>query len=158
MSDVNVDKWKQKGDLYLWRYLENSRNFPGWHLTANDICCFALNELFETMLAAHWSSEKTLTLSEPTKEVLSVPNNRGGAARFKYANLLIIKHLKEEVANNYFALEAENKQVRFSVGSDKLKLLKNCIYRITKREGDYAINVNETRLWFWWLLKNCNKD
>ena len=38
-------RWKQRGIISLWRYTENSRNYSGWHLTADAAGCASLLEL-----------------------------------------------------------------------------------------------------------------
>ncbi len=30
-----IARWRQAGAIFLWRYEENVRNDPGWHLTAD---------------------------------------------------------------------------------------------------------------------------
>ncbi len=35
MEDPAVAKWRQRGRVYLWQYQENTRNYPGWHMTAD---------------------------------------------------------------------------------------------------------------------------
>jgi hypothetical protein len=49
MPDPTVARWKQQGRVYLWRYKENRKNYPGWHFTADAVACNALLELFELM-------------------------------------------------------------------------------------------------------------
>ncbi|HEV2915068.1 MAG TPA: hypothetical protein VGX92_17455 [Pyrinomonadaceae bacterium] len=153
MPDENVEKWKQKGRLYLWHYLEHTRNYPGWHLTADDACCRSLVDLIERMSAARWSSQKSLVVTPPSKEVLSIPNNIGGEARCKSAGKFILKHPKGIVDDEYFSLEENGSTVVLSAGGRKLELLKECVLKIPTGEGDYSIKVGDRHLWFWWMLK-----
>ena len=142
MPDENVDKWKQQGRLYLWRYIENARNYPGLHLTADDACCHSLADLIERMLSARWSSQKSLVVTPPTKEVLSVPQNRGGEAGCKSPSNLILKYPKDKVDGEHFSLEENGHAVILSAGSRKLELLKEGVLKIPKGEGDYSIKVS----------------
>lgn len=153
MPDDNVNKWKQEGRLYLWRYIENTRNYPGWHLTADDTCCHSLVDLIERMLTARWSSHKSLVVTPPTKEVLSVPNNRGGEAGWKAVRILTLKYPKDKVRDDHFSLEENGDEIILSAGRENLKLLNEWMLRISKGEGDYAIQIGETHLWFWWTLQ-----
>ncbi len=148
MPDENVDKWKQEGRLYLWRYTENTRNYPGWHLTADDACCHSLADLIERMLSARWSSQKPLVLTPPTKEVLRVPNNRGGEARWKSPAGLILKYPKGKVGDEHIALETNIDTIILSVGKLKLELLRRVCAkssegrrRLFYRGGEYAAVV-----------------
>ncbi len=154
MPDENVNKWKQEGRLYLWRYIENTQNYPGWHLTADDTCCHSLADLIERMLAARWSSQKSLVVTPPTKEVLSVPNNRGGAAIWKAVGILILRYPKDKVGDEHFSLKENGDEIILSAGRENLKLLKKWILGIPKGEGDYAIEIGQTRLWFWWMVQH----
>lgn len=88
MGDPQVAKWMQRGEVYLWHYKECTRNYPGWNLTADDQACDSLLRLCDLMRSARWSSSATLTVSRPTPGILSVPDNRGGAARWYAPKLL----------------------------------------------------------------------
>lgn len=150
MPNETVERWKQNGSLYLWSYLENTQNFPGWHLSADDLFCQSFTELTEKMLAARWNSQKTFSVTPPSSLALNVPNNRGGKASWKSAQSLLLKHPKDKVAEDFFSLEEVEGNVILSVGTQKLKLLSDCVFGIPKGKGDYSIGSDNSRLWFWW--------
>jgi hypothetical protein len=102
------------------------------------------------MLTARWGSQKSLVVTPPTKEVLSVPNNRGGEAGWKAPADVTLKYPKGRVGDEYFSLEESGDGIILSAGREKLKLLKECVLKIPQGEGDYSIKVGETELWFWW--------
>lgn len=81
MSDLKVDKWKQQGHLYLWRYLENDKNYPGWNMTVDEKFKQSFADLVKRMIFSDWNSKKLIFISEPSKELLSKPNNRSVFAR-----------------------------------------------------------------------------
>jgi hypothetical protein len=151
MPDEDVDRWVQEGRLYLWRYTENTRNYSGWHLTADDVCCQSLADLIGRMLSARWGSQKTLAVTPPTKEVLGVPNNRGGRARWEAPGGLLLKYPKGAIGDEYSELEERGGRLILSAGRQQLELLKECVLKVPRGEGDYAITVGETSLWFWWM-------
>src|SRR3712207_2285031 len=105
MPDEHVNRWRQEGRLYFWRYTENTRNYPGWHLTADDLCCRSLADLIERMLSARGRPRKPLAVTPPTREVLRVPNNRGGEARWKAPAGLLLEYPKGKVGDEYSELE-----------------------------------------------------
>ena len=152
MSDEDVDRWKQEGRLYLWRYTESTRSYPGWHLTADDACCNGIVDLIERMLSARWSSQKSLVVTPPTEEVLRVPNNRGGEARWEAPGSLILKYPKGKVGDEYIALDKHGDTIVLSAGRLKLGLLQECVLKVLRGEGDYSIEAGDTQLWFWWML------
>lgn len=153
MSDATVEKWKQMGNLYLWRYTENARNYPGWHLTADNQCCETLADLFDKMVSARWNSQKSLVITPPSEKVLKVPNNRGSLAHWKTVNSLRLKYNKK-VDGQQSELIQNDYELILLVDSETLWLIKECILGILKAEGDYSIKIGETSLWFWWMLKH----
>ena len=68
--------WKQSGPVALWRFIENQRNFPGWHLTANAGGCASLIALLDAFAIDNAPSSRVLAIVQPTLAELSVPNNR----------------------------------------------------------------------------------
>lgn len=153
MSDASVDKWRQEGHLYVWKYKENVRNYSGWNLTADNVCCRSFADLIERMLSARWSSQKVLNVSPPSMNVLRVPNNHGGKARWESAQSFVLKHPKDKVPEDFFSLEEDGNAVNLSVGKQKLEMLHKGILGIPEGKGDYAIGSKSSRephLWFWW--------
>ncbi len=152
MPDENVNKWKQKGHLYLWHYVDNTRNYPGWNLTADKIFSDSFADLIQRMLVARYNCQQSLMITLPTKKILSVPNNQSGKAGWKSPKTLVLKHQKDESADDYFSLEESEIKVILSVGRQNLELLKECMLKIPEKEGDYCIEIGNTQLWFWWML------
>ncbi len=150
MPDESVNKWKQQGCLYLWRYLENIGNFPGWHLTADKLFCQNFADLTTLMFASRWNSQKALSVTPPNAKVLRIPNNRGDQARWKTAQSFLLKYPKNKAHEDYFALEESESIVILSVGTQKLQLFSECIDSILHGKNDYSIGSHDSpRLWFW---------
>jgi hypothetical protein len=149
MPDENVNKWTQQGHIYLWQYVENTRNYPGWHLTADEIFCNSFADLIERMVTAKYSCQKSLNVTSPTREILNVPNNKGGQAKWKSPKLLILKHQKNNIPDDYFSLEESEGMVIISAGRQKLESLKECVLKIIPRDNDYSVEIGNTQLWFW---------
>ena len=49
-------------DLWIWRYLENERNYPGLHLTARPESCAMVLDMLATLRAEGTGRKRTLTL------------------------------------------------------------------------------------------------
>ena len=155
MSDPNVDKWRQKGRFYLWTYKENTKNYPGWHMTVDSIGATALLELFELMSSAKYSAIAKLQVSEPDKDILKVPNNKNGAAKWSSVPQLKIKYPKDQCSDNHWVLNKNNGEFTLELGKNKLEEIKKGILDISNQEGDYAIGPDNDQfeyecLWFWW--------
>jgi hypothetical protein len=71
-----VDNWKQAGRFFLWRFTENTRNFPGWHFMVNAAASRSISTLLRSMAQSETVCSRTIVVSLPTAEVLSIPNNR----------------------------------------------------------------------------------
>ncbi|MBE5315421.1 MAG: hypothetical protein H4O13_08480 [Xanthomonadales bacterium] len=139
--------WKQRGKISLWRYTENQRNFPGWHLNADGEGCASLLDMIDA-LRGHLGSERNLRVSTPTPRQLAVPNNR--AAAWIAPQLWMIQH-HPEPEHWHFAGDLE--PATLVVGAHGLDRLREGVAGIPAKQGDYSIGAGrhrESRLWFWW--------
>jgi hypothetical protein len=155
MADPVVERWKQSGQIFFWTYLDNKKNYPGWHLTADRAGVDFFLQLFEKMANAKWSSFKNINISRPAPNILKVPNNMNGRARWRSPKIFKLKHPKGLVPNNYWHLDVKENSVILSVGVDKLNELRNGVENIINNKGDYAIGSdeelckNDLCVWFW---------
>ena len=69
---MEVYNWHQKGSLYLWRYKEAQRNYPGWQITGDDDGLKSIIELINIMIAEDRNSKRTIQLSSPRKGELVI--------------------------------------------------------------------------------------
>jgi hypothetical protein len=79
MSDPRVESWKQSGRLYLWRYGQNTKNYPGWNLASDETGWQSISDLLERMAESTRDSRREISVAAPTALTLSVPNNRAGS-------------------------------------------------------------------------------
>ena len=66
------------GAVYLWTYVESSRSYEGWHLTADAAGCQSLLAAIDALATTGSMAIPTLP---PTAAILSVPNYRRSAVR-----------------------------------------------------------------------------
>ena len=140
--------WKQSGAIALWRYKENQRNFPGWHLTADATGCASLLALLDAFASDGGTCSRTLAIQAPTLAILAVPNNRSSAWRSPSKLRL---SLSENPAEWSFPESLEPATLTF--GWDWLPKLRQGIAGIPHGEGDYSIGgsgSSNLQLWFWW--------
>lgn len=161
MSDPAVAQWRQRGQVYIWRYSEGTRKYPGWHMTADSEACVSLLELIDKMQSARWPSSVAISISRPINCILRVPNNRGGMAHWTAPEILKLKYGKDQVAASHWSLEIQSNIVTMVVGSTKLSQLRRGISDIANGNGDYSIDsevvnsaTSDTCLWFWWLPRD----
>ena len=139
------------GNIYIWKYLENSRNYPGWNFTADKKACNCLLELFRLMQLCEWSSKKEIQTSKPTINQFKIPNNQNREAKSKTSKKLILNFKKNEEQNFWKLIENEN-DIEIQFGEKKITDFENAVNEILKGNGDFAI-ANETEdniLYFWW--------
>src|ERR1044071_2745683 len=55
--DPQFKKFKLNGHVYLWKYRENTRNYPGWNITLDDQAIDSLLTLFGLMNESEFTSE-----------------------------------------------------------------------------------------------------
>lgn len=139
--------WKQRGTISLWRYIENQKNFPGWHLNADSEGCASLLELIDA-LRDNPGGELTTRLSAPIPQQLAVPNNR--TAAWIVPQFWVIQHDPE---GEHWNFASESETVTLIAGARWLDLLSEGVAGIPAKQGDYSIGpgrLRESRLWFWW--------
>lgn len=152
MSDPQVDKWKQAGTVACWRYRDNARSYPGWHIAADREACVALLSLIDLMEAAPFSSSSSIRLTAPTEHILSVPNNRRGAGRWTAVRSLSLRYPKGTVNPDHWELERDGDRLMLSVGEAKLRELRSGVEDMMVGKGDWGIGESdEEMLSFWWV-------
>jgi len=146
-----IEKFKVNGKVYIWKYIENQRNYPGWNLTVDLKASKNLSELLDLMTASDWPSKKIISTELPTETQLKIPNNNIGLAKWKSKPKLTLNYKKGESENHWLITETDN-GVEIQFGKTKLVDLKNTINGIPKGEGDYAISDLDDNniLYFWW--------
>ena len=140
--------WKQAGSVALWRYEENQRNFPGWHLTADPAGCASLLALLDALASDGPTSSRTVVVQAPTPAILAVPNNRSSTWRSPSRLRL---SLSTNTAEWVFPEALE--PATFTFGLEWLAELQRGITDISRSRGDYSIGKasgGNLQLWFWW--------
>ncbi|MCH9648644.1 MAG: hypothetical protein K0U98_10420 [Deltaproteobacteria bacterium] len=155
MPDPKVARWKQRGKVALWRYRDNVGNYSGFHMTADTTGCESLLELFRLMLEADYSSAQSIRLIPPTEGMLSVPNNRGGSARWRTSRVWTIRYPKSRVSPDHWELSVAERTCNLVTGRSLLEDLRKGVEDIQRGEGDYSIESGREQesnhpLWFWW--------
>jgi hypothetical protein len=155
MADPRVEGWKQVGDLWLWRYLQNTRNYPGWNLAANQLGWESLFELLGRMVSSPWACRREISASRPAARILAVPNNPDGSVGLESPPCLILEVPRGRVGDRQWRLEAEPKGVALEVGTSRLAELRAAVGSMPSTGGDFAIGPDDrtawqgTALWLW---------
>jgi hypothetical protein len=129
----------------VWRYQANTRNYPGYHLTADAAGCTLLQERVAT-LARGIGRSAVLRLSPPTQRMLDIPNNHRGEAPCTY-----FAELHIEVAAAQLSISPDGRTCRLAATRADLRDLARGVDGIAQGRGDYCIGSGDQSLWFWWF-------
>jgi len=144
MQTANL--WKQAGRISVWRYTENSGNYPGWHLTADPAGCQSLLALLDA-LAADGVGSRAVAITAPGKADLAVPNNRQGRAAWGAPQKL---RLTLAAAEQQWWFPPGLDPAALTLGAAWLPALRHGVAGIPAGQGDYSIGKGSLPLWFWW--------
>lgn len=142
--------WKQNGLISLWRYTQNERNYPGWHLSADAAGCESLALLLQSLVVDGHAATRTVLLEAPNARTLSVPNNLGGHANYETPEKLRLR-FSEDAGVWLFPATLEPAELTF--GKDWLEPLQQGLEAMSRGQGDYCIGIKQEGslpLWFWW--------
>jgi len=138
--------WKQRGSISLWRYTENERNFPGWHLSADGAGCDSLAALVDSLAKDGVPVSRSVELTPPTPALLAIPNNRRGTAKYVAPFKLRVSFVSDPSS---WLFPEHMEPAELSFGHDWLVPLVKGINGIPLGQGDYCIG-SDLPLWFWW--------
>jgi len=146
MADQRVNKWVQRGCIYLWRHAGNPRNYCGWHMTADDAGCRSLLDLLDIIRDAQYAAKRTIQLTRPSEHELT----SGCSAPPRPATRWELSHSKPSMAPAHWCLSVEGTRVMLELGAERLEELWEGIQGIPNGSGDYCIGDDGQELWFWW--------
>jgi hypothetical protein len=131
--------------ICLWRYLDNTKNYHGYHLSADARGCRLLQDKLASI-----RSKVSIPLDQPDKAVLSVPNNQGGKARW-IAGAVLFLETRPELSDEHFDFEEQGERVVLTCSTHLIGKILRGVEDMGKGEGDYAISgAGNCSLWFWW--------
>jgi len=126
--------------IHLWKYLENNRNYAGYHLTADAVGCEKLLSYLD-----RGPTDRSLRLQPVTATALMVPNNCDTKA-FSFLSWQVQRC--ESLPSSTEWIERED-HLLLSCTNDYLIELSRGVRAIAEGRGDYCAG----KLWFWWFLE-----
>lgn len=151
-SGTRVDNWKQSGRLFFWRFTENTRNFPGWHFMVDHAASNSVAVLLRAMAQSESPCSRTVVVSLPTAEVLSVPNNR-------QSQCVAPERLRIELAISdarSWLLTEDGAVVHWHLGADRLRKVAD-VFADPAKYFESTIG-EEPPLWSWGMLPQSSPD
>lgn len=131
--------------ICLWRYLDNTGNYHGYHLSADAPGCRLLQDKLASI-----RGKVSIPLDEPCKAVLSVPNNQGGRARW-IAGVTLHVETSPDFPREHFDFREQGEKIVLACSTHMIGKILSGVEDMGKGEGDYAISgAGNCSLWFWW--------
>jgi hypothetical protein len=144
----DIGSWKQSGRLFVWRFTDNVRNFPGWHYMLDSTGSKSIAGLLHAMSKSATSCIRVVQVSQPTTEVLRVPSNRGAAC-------LAPTKLRIELDStdpSAWSLDDDGVALHWRLGSDTAAVAADAFENPSKF-FDSSIGAGPP-LWCWGLLRD----
>ena len=137
-----INDWKQTGSVFAWRYLEGTRNFPGWHLTFDPPGLRSFEDLFRRMAGAEAGALRSVRVTPPTRKVLGIPNN-GRASVMAAERMRVVKVEPAQV----WSITATEAEVTISGGVDQMSAFADWL-RADRKSFDTTFG-HEPPIWYW---------
>ncbi|QRN53608.1 hypothetical protein [Dyella caseinilytica] len=149
MSD-ELSGWQLQGRVSLWRYVNPSRSFCGWHLSADDAACKALMQLISYLSESSADAYRTIIITPPTERVLGVVNARSAAVQ-SISKL----RLSYSSTPDSWSFVTDQQICTLIIGEMWWTKLADAIELMSRGTGDFCIGPkrSEDQLWFWWWPK-----
>ena len=129
---------------HFWRYLENERNYPGYNFSTDADGCRAVLRWLRT-----FEERPVFRLQPVTADVLSVPNNRDGAAGYFGFTSFLLRTLPD-APPGHFAFTEVSGHLTLECSQVQVDLLIEGVEGLQRGEGDHRIGASrEQALWFW---------
>jgi len=141
-----LDSWKQAGRLFFWRFTENTRNFPGWHFMVDRAASTSVATLLRSMSKSASVCSRTIVVSLPTTEVLSVPNNRNSPCVAPER----LRLESDPSSSDAWALVEDGAVVHWRLGTRTLRKVAD-VFADPAKYFDSTVG-QEPALWSWGLL------
>lgn len=135
------------GRICIWRYLENEKNYPGYHISIDPQCA----EVIARDLRGLDQGPVSFQLSSPTSTELAVPNNLNNNARVEAYTTLVIEVIPTSNKNRkLFSVESNYPNLRILASSDQLQTFFKHVQRCAKGYFDYSWGRGKaSRFTFW---------
>lgn len=144
--DRAITDLKLVGAISLLKFKVNYRNYPGWHLIADEGGRKFLADLLDLMASSEWSSRKVIEVTDPTRFGRRVPNWDSERQWIVPARMELI--FRKEGAD--WLIEGSQGAVHIQFSTTAMTKFQKAIAKNSGGENDFAIGEgNDALLWFW---------
>ena len=116
MLKQDLNSWRQTGLVHLWRFTENEKNYPGWHLATDPAGHASLLDLLRRLRNTTESgASRAVHPTNPSSEILATVNNR----RSPIVSPTRVRVVRSDVADQWTIAECDA-DVTVKIGVDHL--------------------------------------
>ncbi len=155
MSDPDVDSWRQRGCVFLWRDPREMRNFPGWNFTADAEGLASVLDLVARILRARWSAKATMVVNPPSQDTPPAPRYSASVRPARFT----LRFPVGKVAERFWEWAGSSAHPLLTVGHAKLAELHKALSMLAAREDDFRVGADDQKhyevaperlsMWFW---------
>ena len=148
-------------DLWVWRYLENERNYPGLHLTARPESCAIVLDLLATLRAEGTGRKRTMNLR---KLAAADEAKITGGQKYREFDKLHLMLVEPSEDIGFMSATYTGGVVDLAFTPEYIAVFEDGIRDVARGRGDYSIAPPRKRrnnkklpakdrvsldLWFW---------
>lgn len=137
-----MERFLRNVDIWCWRYLENTRNYPGVNLTATTEGCDALLRVLELIEKEGPGSKRTIPLRQLRPEDEAKVSGGQRYRDFKRLRLCLVDSTPDF---RQLCVSYDNDTVTVETVSQKLDLLRESVAEVRRGFGDFGIGPDTTR-------------
>lgn len=141
---MEVYNWKQKGNLYLWRYKDNPKNYPGWQFAGDRVGVKSFCELLNLMQKEERNVKRTIQFSTPTEKELTIPGCNSKIVSESKAVL----HCEVEGSIEW-CIKPYGDSMDIIADPYSIKGLRESLNKWLNGENDFSFGHAKNQLWFW---------
>ncbi len=138
--------------IFFWRYASGTKNYPGFHISADGRGYAFLLERINARQSMRMSRPSTFELTKPTAEILAVPNNGRHKAKSKPTLTVSILFDNEDA---WLDIQEGSGSIDVSLSSANIDSFVTGIEDVRRGMGDYSMSGldrdgRKSDIWFWW--------
>ena len=138
---MKLHDWRKNGQISVWTYEPDERNYPGWHIGADASGYESLREILLILSQSPIGSKRTIELDLSAKRYAAI------GIRKNLAQKIVLLSASQE--DQWVFRDASGKFV-LKVSAIGVSALLESISRAQGGEYDFCIkSANGQRLWFW---------
>lgn len=141
---MELYSWTLKGNLYLWRYKNNPKNYKGWHFTGDRHGLASLCDLLNLMSKEEQCAKCTIRLAKPTETELSISGCNDRALK----ESKVVLHFETDNPVEW-SIKPYGDSMDIIMSPHSLKGFRESLQLLLRGRNDFSFGYGENKIWFW---------